>query len=330
MTEDGYTVPIPEGPYVEVHADPIKQLNYEVESGQRSQGAAFSAAMDLYEEPIKQSMVIAGGAELQQRAVVMTGGSGLLAVPGVSTGTAMFGSSVIGGATVSGGSAYATAKIYGASTGRAIEEGRAAMGPGAVAGGIGFGFGATVSSGSRLAVAGGAMTADVGAQGTMIAFGLRDGIDPTQVLISGTLAAATTPTPPMAGGFEAPRIPREVVIPNPGDPTFIGPGGPYSHLQDPPGVGPGLLVTAAQRRAIAQDNLLRNQGQLRSDSTVDPHSALVPGQKSQRGVTPLPNEAQIDHIQPVTPADPNAPPGWNSFKNLRIISREMNRAKSNQ
>jgi filamentous hemagglutinin len=98
-------------------------------------------------------------------------------------------------------------------------------------------------------------------------------------------------------------------------------------LTDPPGVAAGKPPTAAQRRAVYDENLRRNNGVLRDDSTGE---VLVPGQKSQRGVTPPPNEAQIDHIIPANPADPAMAPGTNSYKNLRVVSRRANRDKSNK
>lgn len=42
------------------------------------------------------------------------------------------------------------------------------------------------------------------------------------------------------------------------------------------------------------------------------------------------DEAQIDHIIPKKPADPNIPPGTNSYKNAKVISRQRNRQKSNK
>ena len=46
--------------------------------------------------------------------------------------------------------------------------------------------------------------------------------------------------------------------------------------------------------------------------------------KSKKGVTPPPNEAQIDHRIPASLG------GDNSYENLRITSRKHNRNKSNR
>ena len=60
-TAEGYSIPIPQdGDYTEVHADPIKQIEYEFASGQRDRAGAFAAAMDVYQEPTTQ--IIAVGA----------------------------------------------------------------------------------------------------------------------------------------------------------------------------------------------------------------------------------------------------------------------------
>jgi hypothetical protein len=47
------------------------------------------------------------------------------------------------------------------------------------------------------------------------------------------------------------------------------------------------------------------------------------------GVTPPTNEAQIDHMNPRVPSDPNAAPGSNSYKNAQVLSRVQNRTKCN-
>ena len=103
-------------------------------------------------------------------------------------------------------------------------------------------------------------------------------------------------------------------------------GGPYSNLMDSPSVGPGKNFTRTQKAKIYQQNMDRNNGVLRSD--LDGQELVFP-QKSQAGVTPPSNEAQIDHIVPRKPADPDAPVGTNSYSNGQILSREQNRQKSN-
>jgi RHS repeat-associated protein len=101
---------------------------------------------------------------------------------------------------------------------------------------------------------------------------------------------------------------------------------PYAQLEDPANVKPGGNFTPAQKRAIYEENMRRNNGVLRADDTGE---VLVRPQKSQRGVTPPRNEAQIDHIDARNPASPNAARGTNSYGNARVISRETNQQKSN-
>jgi len=102
--------------------------------------------------------------------------------------------------------------------------------------------------------------------------------------------------------------------------------GPYGNLEDPPNVGPGKDFTPEQKKKIYDENRRRNGGKLLDDDTGQP---LEPPKKSRRGVKPPPNEAQVDHIIPKKPANPNIPPGTNSYKNAKVISRQRNRAKSN-
>jgi hypothetical protein len=59
--------------------------------------------------------------------------------------------------------------------------------------------------------------------------------------------------------------------------------------------GAGKPFTQAQKRDILEANKQRNGGQLTSDQSGIP---LVPSAKSQKGVTPPTNEAQVDHITP--------------------------------
>lgn len=105
-----------------------------------------------------------------------------------------------------------------------------------------------------------------------------------------------------------------------------GAGGPYSNLADPPSVGPGKAFTQAQKANIYQQNLDANGGVLRSD--LDGEELVMPS-KSQAGVTPPSNEAQIDHIDPRVPSDPDVEPGSNSYSNAQVLSRLQNRIKSN-
>jgi filamentous hemagglutinin len=76
-----------------------------------------------------------------------------------------------------------------------------------------------------------------------------------------------------------------------------------------------------------QQNLQTNGGTLRDD---EDGQELVVARKSQRGVTPPPNEAQIDHIIPRNPRNPDVTPGSNSYSNARIVARVRDRDKSNK
>jgi hypothetical protein len=64
----------------------------------------------------------------------------------------------------------------------------------------------------------------------------------------------------------------------------------------------------------------RNNGKVLSDQSG---KELVKPLKSQKGVTPEPNEWQIDHI------DAKDIGGTNSFLNAQVLSREENRLKWN-
>ncbi len=103
--------------------------------------------------------------------------------------------------------------------------------------------------------------------------------------------------------------------------------GLYSNLVDHPSVGPGKNFTAAQKAKIYQQNMEANRGVLKSDLNGE---TLVMPSKSQKGVTPPANEAQVDHIIPRVPSDPSVTPGSNSFENAQVLSRAQNRNKSNK
>lgn len=96
--------------------------------------------------------------------------------------------------------------------------------------------------------------------------------------------------------------------------------GPYSHLADPPGIEAGKNFSPKQKEDILTENRSRNGGVVRSDLSG---TELVPAQKSMRGVTPDPNEWQIDHKVPKDKG------GNNSYANAQVLSRQENRAKSN-
>jgi uncharacterized Zn-binding protein involved in type VI secretion len=98
-------------------------------------------------------------------------------------------------------------------------------------------------------------------------------------------------------------------------------GGPYSHLQDPPGVGPGKEITPEQKAKVIEENMKRNGGVVRSDVSGQ---ILTKPAKSKKGVTPDPNEWQLDHIEAKSKG------GTNSYSNIQVLSRQENRAKWDQ
>lgn len=81
----------------------------------------------------------------------------------------------------------------------------------------------------------------------------------------------------------------------------------------------GADYDQSRKQAIYQENMRRNNGQLRSDRTG---KILDAPTKSAKGVTPSPYEAQIDHIYPRDLG------GANSFENAQVIERSANIAKS--
>jgi 5-methylcytosine-specific restriction endonuclease McrA len=92
----------------------------------------------------------------------------------------------------------------------------------------------------------------------------------------------------------------------------------YSTLPDHPSVGPGKAFTATQKKKIIAINRNNNGGVIRSDQSG---VVAVPAQKSRRGVTPPPNEVQVDHIVPRKNGGPN------SHSNAQVLTREENRKK---
>lgn len=131
-------------------------------------------------------------------------------------------------------------------------------------------------------------------------------------------ARAVAAAPSEALGAESGTLPSATSGPPPEPPP---PTSPYGHLEDPPNVGPGEDFTAAQKAKIIQENMNRNNGVVRSDQSGD---ILTRPLKSQKGVTPDPNEWQIDHIE----AKDNG--GTNSYSNAQVLSRQENRLKWNK
>jgi len=99
------------------------------------------------------------------------------------------------------------------------------------------------------------------------------------------------------------------------------PGGPYAHLDDLEDVGSGKDFTQKQKSEIIKENMKKNNGDVKSDLSGE---KLVKPKKSQKGVTPDPNEWQIDHIVSKDKG------GSNSYSNAQVLSRNENRIKWNK
>ena len=98
---------------------------------------------------------------------------------------------------------------------------------------------------------------------------------------------------------------------------------PYAYLEDEPNVGVGKDFTKKQKETMLVENRKRNGGVVKSDNANDYYEVLTKPQKSQKGVTPRPDEWQFDHIIPKDKG------GTNSYSNCQIIFRKYNREKWN-
>jgi len=94
----------------------------------------------------------------------------------------------------------------------------------------------------------------------------------------------------------------------------------YGDLPDPRNVGPNKEFTPATKKKILERNRAENDGVIRSDQSG---TEAVPSAKSESGVKPPQNEAQIDHIKPKSKG------GTNSPSNAQVLTRTENRRKSN-
>ncbi|NUQ78915.1 MAG: HNH endonuclease [Polyangiaceae bacterium] len=95
----------------------------------------------------------------------------------------------------------------------------------------------------------------------------------------------------------------------------------YSHIGDPKNVSASPKPTPRQVREMKAANRAHNGGELKSDLSGKP---MLDSGKSQRGIVPPANEAQVDHIVPIDKG------GTRTQSNLRLITREENRAKWNK
>jgi hypothetical protein len=93
----------------------------------------------------------------------------------------------------------------------------------------------------------------------------------------------------------------------------------YSALKNPKDVTTNTKPTPRQVRQMKEANRAQNNGELRDDVTGE---EMVDSAKSQSGVTPPANEAQVDHVTPQSKG------GTRAFDNLKLRTRQNNRAKS--
>ena len=92
----------------------------------------------------------------------------------------------------------------------------------------------------------------------------------------------------------------------------------YSGVKAPKNVTASTKPTPRQVREMKAENRSQNGGTLRDDVTGE---ELVDSPKSQQGVTPPPNAAEIDHIVPVNKG------GTRATDNLQILGKKNNRDK---
>lgn len=93
----------------------------------------------------------------------------------------------------------------------------------------------------------------------------------------------------------------------------------YSTLKNPKDTINNTKPTSRQVREMKEANRAQNDGVLKDDVTGEP---MIDSAKSQKGVTPPTNEAQVDHMIPQSKG------GTRSFDNLQLRTRQNNRAKS--
>ena len=93
----------------------------------------------------------------------------------------------------------------------------------------------------------------------------------------------------------------------------------YSNLKDSKSVGPGKPFTPVQKKAIINENMKQNGGQIKSDASGKVADKAT---QSKKGVKANMNQAEVDHkIRKAR--------GSNSAQNAQILTKEENLKKSN-
>lgn len=99
-------------------------------------------------------------------------------------------------------------------------------------------------------------------------------------------------------------------------------GGDYSNLPEPRGgTKAGAAFTDNTREGVWRVNKARNAGVNRSDASG---KLIDPTHKSEKGITPSPNEGQVDHVKARSKGGSNSP------TNAQLLTREENRKKSDE
>jgi hypothetical protein len=96
-------------------------------------------------------------------------------------------------------------------------------------------------------------------------------------------------------------------------------GGPYADIADPPSANSGKKFSRLQKAKIREANKAKNGGVLKDDKTGE---ILAEPMKHKKGVSPPPNEANIDHVFPRSRGGPNC------YSNAEVRSRLGNIKKS--
>jgi hypothetical protein len=139
--------------------------------------------------------------------------------------------------------------------------------------------------------------------------------------LGGTYAARTGPVSLYTGMTGQQFDPVRNVMPISSTRFPWGSSPDYTMIKAPRNLEASAKPTPRMVREMHRINREANGGLLRDDVTGE---IGIPSSKSQRGVTPPPNEIQVDHIIPVDKGGTRTP------ENLNLRLRTNNRKKSNQ